>query len=208
MKKSEKNSKKFVRDDVSCVSQIRLHDGFLKLDSLTVTHPCYEGSEMTLTREVVNNRDAVGVLLVDVTSKEVALVEQFRIGAYIQKVTSPWLIELVAGVIEDGESPNDVAIREVYEEAGVNVDRLIPISNYFSSPGGATQIFHLFCAVVDLSSVSGVHGLKDEGEDILVKKFSIDDVYETILTQHIGTSHTIIALQWLREHLSSLCQDD
>src|SRR5690606_15999801 len=97
----------------------------------------------------------------------VALVEQFRVGALNEH--NPWLLELVAGLIDaDDESPEAVGRREAQEEAGVEIGEMLPVGEYYASPGGSDEYFHLFCGRCDLGNAGGVHGLAEEGEDIRV----------------------------------------
>ena len=77
---------------------------------------------------------------------QVVLNEEFRIGACLQSGTaaelagSPWLLELVAGICEKGESPEASARRESLEEAGLKVDRLVPMHQYLPSPVAAMSL--------------------------------------------------------------------
>jgi ADP-ribose pyrophosphatase len=66
------------------------------------------------------------------------LVEQIRIAAF-DTSESPWLLEMVAGMVEEGETAEDVARREAMEEAGLVVGRTKPVSNYLASPGGTSE---------------------------------------------------------------------
>ena len=79
---------------------------------------------------------------------------------------SPWLLELVAGLVEEGETPAEVAVRETTEESACVIRELLPVAGYFSSPGGTDEYFHLFCARVDLGDAGGLHGKAGEHEDI------------------------------------------
>lgn len=74
----------------------------------------------------------------DPVRDEVVLVEQIRIAAY-DTSESPWLLEMVAGMIEAGETVEDVARREALEEAGLEVGRTKPILSYLASPGGTSE---------------------------------------------------------------------
>ena len=84
--------------------------------------------------------DAVCVLPYDPQRDRVVLIEQFRVGA-LGKVDNPWLIELVAGLIDKDESPDEVARREAVEEAGLELADLWPVTRYFPSPGAATSAY-------------------------------------------------------------------
>lgn len=195
----------FSRADVE-VEEDRLgYDGFFKVRELKLRHRRFAGDmSPPLRREVVLRRAAVGVLLYDPQLDAVALVEQFRIGA-LDGAGSPWLLELVAGLIDDhSESPEDVARREALEEAGCTVEALEPVLNYYSSPGGSNEFFHLFCARCTLQDAGGIHGLEEEGEDIRVHVFPVADAWRRMAAGEFCNAHTLIALQWLQLHRDRL----
>jgi ADP-ribose pyrophosphatase len=188
----------FSRDDVQVEKEDILHDGFLKLRKVHLRHKLFHGGwSGTIDRETSLRRDAVGVLLFDKALQKIALVEQFRIGAYMREGAQPWLLELVAGLIEAGESPEDVAIRESLEEAGCVVTELEPVHGYFSSPGGGNEYFHLFLGHCDLANAGGIFGLPEENEDIKVHVIDCADISELLKSGRINNAHTLIALQWL-----------
>jgi ADP-ribose pyrophosphatase len=187
----------FSRTDVQVDSIEILHEGFLKVRKVHLRHKLFRGDwSGTIDRETSLRRDAVGVLLFDSVLQKIALVEQFRIGAFMRENAEPWLLELVAGLIEVEESPEDVAIRESLEEAGCVVTKLEPVHGYFSSPGGGNEYFHLFLGYTDLSAAGGVHGLAEENEDIQVHVIDCGDIPELLQSARINNAHTLIALQW------------
>lgn len=100
------------------------------LDLYRFRHRLFNG-EMSgeVTREIFERGHAAVLLPFDPVRDEVVLVEQIRIAAY-DTSESPWLLEMVAGMIEEGESPEDVARREAVEEAGLNVGRIKPVLSY------------------------------------------------------------------------------
>jgi len=89
----------------------------------------------------------------------VVLLEQFRVGA-LQEETGPWQLELVAGMVEEGESFKLVAMRESQEESGYTPSMLIPMFEYLVSPGGTNEKMSLYCGIVDSEQMGGVHGLE------------------------------------------------
>jgi len=149
-----------------------------------------------MSREIFERGHAVSVLLYDPDRDEVGLIEQFRPGAYAAG-WEPWLIEVVAGIIDPGETPEQVAIREAQEEAGATVTQIEPVCRYLVSPGGTTESMEIFCARVDASKLSGIHGLEHEGEDIRVFTVTADEAIAWVQSGKIANSMTIIALQWL-----------
>ncbi|MCR8923615.1 NUDIX domain-containing protein [Dasania sp. GY-MA-18] len=193
----------FGAEDVELIDHSSVYKGFFEVRSLTLKHRLYEGGwSQAIKRELFVRHDAVGVLLYDPALDAVALVEQFRVGAYGHqgsgpKSASPWLLELVAGLIDKDESPELVAQREAEEEAGALISDMLPIYQYFSSPGGSCEFFHLYCGRSDLSAVGGIHGLADEAEDIRVQVIPVAQAWQKLQRGDINNAHSIIALQWL-----------
>ncbi len=141
---------------------------YFRLDAWEVRHEMYAGGMSgTVRRECLERGHAVAVLLYDPVADAVVLVEQFRIGALAAGL-HPWLVEVVAGIIEDGESPADVALREITEESGLVAQDLIEVGLYAASPGCTSETIRLFAAKVDSSGAGGIHGLDAEHEDIRV----------------------------------------
>lgn len=194
----------FDRDDVELIEDTLVYDGFFKVRNVSLRHRLFEGGwSAPLKREIFMRHDAVGVLLYDPVLDQVALVEQFRIGAMAGQ-RSPWLLELVAGLIDKDESPEVVARRESVEESGCEVEQLEAISQYFSSPGGSKEYFYLFCGKTDLSAAGGVHGLDTEGEDIRVHVLDFDQCWQLLQRGELINAHSIIAVQWLAMHRERL----
>nr|WP_246480521.1 NUDIX domain-containing protein [Motiliproteus sediminis] len=189
---------KFSQADVTVSQRETLYDGFFRMERLRLQHALFEGETASmLSRELFVRDDAVCVLLYDPRRDAVVLVEQFRIGA-LDDEHSPWLLELVAGIVEPGEDCADVARREAAEEAAATLGRMENICRYHVSPGGSREVIHLLCAEVDSSGLGGVHGLADEGEDILVHVVDRADAYQGVVTGRINNAATIMALQWLQ----------
>ena len=136
-------------------------------------------------------------MLYDPLLDKVVLIEQFRTGACING-HNPWLLEVVAGVFDKDEQPEEVAMRESEEEAGATVLDLIPIYEYFVSPGGTNEYLHLFCGRVDASKLGGIHGLPHEHEDIRAFTLSTQEAFNLLKEGKINTSPVIITLQWLQ----------
>ena len=133
------------------------------------------------------------------------LIEQFRVGA-LGVVDHPWLLEPVAGIIERGESAPEVARREAAEEAGLEFLDLVPACTYFASPGGSTETCRVFIGRVDAANAGGIHGLADEGEDIMVHVMALDAALAALSDGRINAATTVIALQWLALHRATLAE--
>lgn len=173
------------------------YQGFFKIDRCQVRHETYRGGEIEIQRELFHRGDAVAVLLYDPAKDRIVLIEQFRVGA-IKDDEGPWLLEIVAGVVEEGESVKDVARRECYEEAGIEVHSFETVHSFYSSPGGCSEKIHVLCALVDSDDASGVHGLDDEGEDIRVVVIDYSELHDLLAAGRINSAIPLVALQWLQ----------
>jgi len=182
---------------VEIVQREQCFKGFYRLDKLRLRHELFDGGmSREITRELFVRHDAVCVLPYDPQRDEVVLIEQFRVGA-LGKSSNPWLIELVAGLIDKDEEPEQVAHREAEEEAGLTFSALWPMTRYFPSPGGSDEFVHLFLGRCSTEQAGGVHGLEEEGEDIRVQVWSFGDALQAVRDGRIGNAASIIALQWL-----------
>ncbi|HXH72757.1 MAG TPA: NUDIX domain-containing protein [Mariprofundaceae bacterium] len=143
-----------------------LYRGFFHLDACTVEHDCFAGGSQTIVREHLERGDAVAVLLYDPSVDEVLLLQQFRIGPAVRE-EDPWLVEIVAGMIDAGESPEDAAVREAEEETGYRPEELQHLGRYYSTPGGSSERIDLYFGEVDKHDAAGDGGGMDhEQEDI------------------------------------------
>jgi ADP-ribose pyrophosphatase len=174
-----------------------LFEKYFRLDEYSLSHELFAGGDSPVfTREIFERGSVVAVLPYDPERGKVVLIEQFRAGA-IEDPDGPWLIESVAGVIEPGESTQQVALRECVEEAGCEIRQLEIISQYYVSPGGTSEHCSLFCGLVDSDGVAGIHGLDDENEDIRVMVVDAEEAFAWVREGRVRSSATIIALQWL-----------
>ena len=174
-----------------------VYQGFLKLVRYKLKHSLFGGGwSKPIIREVVERQHAVAVLMHDTKRDEIILVEQFRIGAL--NSNNPWVLELVAGLVEPGENPEDVARREAAEESGAVIKELKKIAHYYSSAGGSNEVTTIFCAETDTSEIGGVYGLDTENEDILVHKLSSHDFIAKLNTGEFNVASLVIAAQWFQ----------
>ena len=189
--------------DVDIIKKEVLHQGFLKISRYTLRHQLYEGgSSKEFTREILERNPGVGVLLYDPILDKVVLIEQFRIGCMDNK-EGPWVLELVAGIVDTEESYSAIAIRESQEEANVNISGsvLMPVCEYYNSPGGSNEKLIIMCAGVNSEGVGGVHGLDHEHEDIKTVVLDRAEAETAIKTGKINNAMSIIAIQWLSINL-------
>ena len=173
------------------------YDGFFRLEKLTLKHTLYGGGwSDELSRELFIRGECVGVLLYDPYADKVVLIEQIRVGALAEGERA-WLVEIVAGAIESGETAEAVAYREAQEEAGCQIQELLPISQFYTTPGACGEKLSLFCGKIDSTGIGGLHGLAEEGEDIMVTTVSFEEAYAMLSNGSIISAIPIIAIQWL-----------
>ncbi|PSF05883.1 ADP-ribose diphosphatase [Marinobacter fuscus] len=188
----------FTANDVQVQKRDTVFQGFFRMDKLWLSHPRFDGRAMPLfTRELFIRGDATCVLPYDPVRDEVVLLEQFRLGA-LGRDQSPWLLELVAGMNEDCETPEQVAQREGQEEAGLSFQRLDKICDYLVSPGGSTEMIHLYAGQASTESAGGIFGVEHEHEDIRAHVVPADEAIAMIQDGRINNAAAIIAIQWLQ----------
>ncbi|MFZ5789226.1 MAG: NUDIX domain-containing protein [Pseudomonadota bacterium] len=190
--------------DVEILEVQPAYRGYGRVDRYRLQHRLHDGSQSRpINREVYDRGHVAAVLLYDPDEDAVVLLEQFRIGAYLTGMNS-WQIEAVAGIIDPGETAEQVAMREAQEEAGLVVADLEPICRYIVSPGAITETVRLFIGRVDSRGAGGVHGLHHEGEDIKVEAVPVARLPQMLADGTIANALTIIAVQWLLLHRESL----
>lgn len=218
--------KKLNYSDVDIIQKKSGYQGFFTINEYTLQHRKFDGdTTRELTRECFERGHAVGVLAYDPWQDNIVLLEQFRIGAYVyerdllleeghqedsvmqieysevktpdDKKRGPWLLEIIAGIVEPGESQIEVAHREAEEEAGLKLLALEAIGDFYPSPGGTSETIQLYCACVKSDGAGGIHGVEEEGEDIRVIVVSFNDAVQLLKDGKLNNASAMIAMQWL-----------
>jgi len=186
------------RAAVDILSREVVYQGFFRMEKFRLRHTSYSGGmSQPLSRELFERGHAAAALLYDPQRDEVVLLEQFRIGA-LDAPGGAWLVEIVAGVIDGDETPDQVVVREAVEEAGCQILALEFICHYMVSPGGTSERISLYVARVDSEGAGGLHGLAEEGEDIRVFRLSFNEAWQLYEQGVINSASPIIAMQWLK----------
>lgn len=199
----------FSQQDIEILGEQTLYEGFFTLKRIQFKHKLFAGGESgVVTRELLIKGAASAVIAYDPKEDSVILVEQVRIGAayYPESHRSPWLLELIAGMVEKGEEPEEVALRESEEEAGIQVKNLTHCLSVWDSPGGTVERIHLFAGEVDSSQAKGIHGLAEENEDIRVHVVKREQAYQWMCEGKIDNGIAVIGLQWLQLNYAQLQQ--
>ncbi len=192
--------------DIDILEQTTVYRGFFRIDRYRLRHRKFDGGwTEPMVREVFERGHAVGVLLYDPDQDAVVLIDQFRIGAAAAGRPA-WLIEVVAGIIDDGETAEEVARRETMEEAGCDILDLIKMYDFLATPGGSSESIALFGARVNAEGAGGIFGVADEQEDIRVRVMATDQALALLDANAIDNATTIVALCWLARHRDALRQ--
>jgi ADP-ribose pyrophosphatase len=194
----------FGRDDVEVLAKETVWKGRFQIDRYTLRHKLHGGGwSEPFQRLVFERGHAAAILPYDPILDRVVLIEQFRPGAYAAG-RAPWLIEIVAGIIDPGETAPGVVKREAWEEARVDISDIEPIAGCFVTPGACSEFLDIFVGRVDAAHAGGVHGLPQEFEDIRVFTASTDEAAAMLSAGRIRNAVAVIALQWLLLNRMSL----
>jgi len=188
--------------DAVIVSQTRAWSGRFAVDLIRFRHRRFDGSmSEPRTWELWRRGRAVALVPYDPITDSVVLIEQFRLPALVAGI-DPVLVELPAGLIEDGEDPEPAMHRELHEEMRLQADRLQRIGAYLLSPGGCDELLDLYVGRVQAPAtgpdgIVGLAGAEAEGEDIRTRVWPADKAIEMALNGATPNSVTAIGLLWL-----------
>lgn len=143
----------------------------------------------TSKRELVKHPGAVAVIPVKEDNK-IVMVEQYR------KALEKSILEIPAGKLEAGEEPKICAERELEEETGYECAKMEWLISFYTSPGFADEIIHLYKATglekkEDPAST-------DEDEFVNVVEVSLEEAIQLIKDQKIHDAKTAYAVQYLQ----------
>lgn len=186
------------------VSSTRLSDGFIKLDRVVFDTAMHAGGRQHVTREIMDRGHAVGVLGYDPDRDEVVLINEFRPGCLVAGDPA-YTDNVVAGGMTAGESPLEAAVREMREEAGLELyDPVLAHPGAYVSSGGSTEKMAIVVGFVDTNGAGGVHGNAEESEDILTVVVPWQEFMQRVRDARITDLKTLVAAYWLAEHRDRL----
>ncbi|MFT3687505.1 NUDIX domain-containing protein [Paenirhodobacter sp.] len=179
---------------------------FFAVEDYTLRHRRFSGGMMgPIIRAAFVSSDAAVVLPYDPVRDRVLLIEQFRAGPMARGDANPWLLETVAGLVDGGETPEETALREAGEEAGVAISRLVPGPSCYASPGAKTEYLYTYIGIADLhDGAARPGGLEAEGEDIRPHLVSFERMMELLDTGEIDNAPLVILALWLARHRAAL----
>ncbi|MCP5103694.1 MAG: NUDIX domain-containing protein [bacterium] len=190
-----------MKKKVEIKEKTRVFDDFFKIDEVFLSHERFDGTMSPVMRRLSFERgDSAAALVWNRESKTVILTNQFRYPTY--EKNSGWLIEVVAGVVDRDEPPDQCIRREILEETGYDSKFIKHINTFFVSPGGTSERIILYYAEVTGSDkVSGGGGLESEHEDIQVLEYAWPELEELLEAGQIIDAKTIIALMWFQKEM-------
>lgn len=169
--------------------------GFVHMQRLLFDQRMPDGRVIRIDREVHDHGQAAAILLYDPARDSVVLVRQFRPAAFVNGDES-FMLEIPAGLLDD-DNAADAIRREAMEESGYAVESVEFVMEMYGSPGTLTEKVSLFFARIDLDVKAGLGGgLEEEGEDLEVLDYKLDEAFAMITSGEITDAKTIILLQW------------
>ena len=193
-------------DDVEILERKTVCQSYFRIDRYVLRHRLFGGGwSEEMFREVFERGHSVVALLYDPHADAVVLIEQFRAGALAAGM-GPWLVECVAGIVDEGETPEQVARREALEEAGVTIGRIEFVGKFLYSTGACSEVCQAFVGEIDSSKAGGVHGLQDEHEDIKTHIIPVATAIAWLDGHKIDNAAMLIAISWLARHHAALRQ--
>jgi len=179
----------------------RVFDGFFKIDQAVVSYPRVngEGRMERVTRLCFERGDSAAALVHDVERDVLILAKQFRYPTFGKSDGFP--IEIMAGMIEAGESPEACIRREAMQEIGYELKDVRKIAEFFVSPGGTSERIFLFYAPVSSDmlanpSATGVAGAQEDVKRIEVPRA---EFIKDCLAGNYEDAKTLIAGLWLAQ---------
>ena len=189
---------------VKIFSTNALYRGFINLNKAELEFEKFDGAmSEKVSRLNVFRGDAVSVLLYDLAKKQLFFVRQFRYPIYTTEPNNAWPLEVVAGSIENKDSPQITAIREVEEEVGFVLKKsdLISLGRCYPSPGGTSERIFMFAADITRLQRSTLGGGADHEEDIQVVQLSFSETMSMLDHNQIQDAKTLLSLHWFRQHI-------
>ena len=185
--------------DVEVDSIRAAYKGFLRVDLYTLRVRRFDGTMVPLSRELLERGTSVCVLPYDPRTDRVLLIRQFLIGSYVAG-RAPRPLQVVAGMVDAGETDEASARREAVEEAGCIIQRIVTAQAFLPTPGGSSERVVAFCGEADLDQAGGIHGAVDEDENIRVEVVDADVAIALLDTGAIESGPAVVILSWFARH--------
>jgi ADP-ribose pyrophosphatase len=188
-------------DKVEISSKRLIFNDFFKIEEAILRYMRFDGKMSEPVRRLVFERgDAVAAILFNRDTQEVILINQFRYPTYDKG--PGWMQEIVAGIIDPNETPEDALRREIMEEIGYRAGELTYITTMYPSPGGSSERITIYYAEVgNTDRIAAGGGLASEGEDIQITEVTLPELWRSVDAGEIMDAKTMIGVMWLRRKL-------
>jgi len=182
-----------------------LFQGYYRVDRFHIRQRLDDGSwSEVFSREVFDaNKHAATVLLFDPQHDKVVMIEEFRAGP-MSKGHEPFMIQVVAGAVDPGETSETAARREAMEEAGCEVTDLQKLHTYYPCPGCVGEHVDVFVGRTIAPVEPRTGGLAHEGEHIRVLVMDAMQAISLLYAGKLRDAATLITMQWFALHHTEL----
>jgi ADP-ribose pyrophosphatase len=182
--------------DVSVSAPSVQGKGFHDLERFSVTLRSPGRDPITAVRDVLRVGKVTAVLPLDLARRELVLLRQFRLPAHLATGMGE-LTEIVAGHVEEGETPAEAGMRECVEEIGVRPAALYELFQFIPVPGASDEHAYLYLGLVDAARTPERAGAAHEKEATRPMRVPIETALEALERGIMRNGFLLIALQWL-----------
>lgn len=200
------HGKRTLKGSAEIVSRTRAYAKFFALDDIKIRHDRFQGGpQIEIDRAVFYGVDAAILLPYDPVRDRVLLVEQFRVGPLARGDQAVWQLEPIAGLVDAGETPQEAALREAQEEAGLSLRAIEKVAEVYATPGNSAEFYYIYLGLADLpDKITGIGGLDSEGEDIRSHLLSFDALMTLVESFEAANAPLVLAALWLARHRERL----
>jgi nudix-type nucleoside diphosphatase (YffH/AdpP family) len=183
---------------VSIEQKKTIFDDFFKVEEAYLRFEQFNGEMSPRIRRLNMERgNSVAIVILNKDTGKLIMVSQFRYPTYQNK--HGLTIEIIAGMVDPGETPEQTLRRELEEEIGLKIENFGHINTFYPSPGGSSELIYLYYAAVSgkQAKYQKTGGLLSHGEDVKALELSLEDALAKIKSGEIVDAKTIIGMYWL-----------
>ncbi len=179
-------------------------DDFFKVKKASLQFEKFDGNLGEKVDQLAFIRGhATAILLYDEAKHEFIFIEQFRYPYFEHERERGWMIEIVAGMVDQNETPLAAAKRETIEEIGYECEEVKPLAEFYVSPGSSSERISVFWGKLGKQVAEG-GGKKSENENIRLVRMPVAEAYQRLEEGKFQDAKTIIALLMVKPLLRSL----
>jgi nudix-type nucleoside diphosphatase (YffH/AdpP family) len=175
-----------------------IFDDFFKVEEAYLRFEQFNGEMSPRIRRLNMERgNSVAIVILNKDTGKLIMVSQFRYPTY--QNNHGWTIEIIAGMVDPGETPEQTLRRELEEEIGLKIENFGHINTFYPSPGGSSELIYLYYAAVsgEQAKYKETGGLLSHGEDVKALELSLEDALDKIKSGEIVDAKTIVGIYWL-----------